>query len=239
MQDLENNLEEIWKSLKGVVVFGDYYEVSNLGNVRSVDRKVNSISGGRTVKGQMLKLHTDKDGYLGVKLYISRKYKSYRVHRLVAFAFIPNPENKPLVNHKDGLKDNNVLSNLEWATESENQRHAFETGLKKGIKGENNVNSKLTDEKILKIVELYKTDTYSMQELANMFDSSLSVISNVINGKAWAHLNVEKHKRTNFIITDELVKAVKEMHEKGYSKRKIERESGVSRTTVTKILDNY
>lgn len=74
-----------------------------------------------------LKLSKNQDGYKVIKI----KGKEYKVHRIVAMAYIPNPENKPQVNHKDGVKSNNKVSNLEWVTNSENQLHAWKTGLQK------------------------------------------------------------------------------------------------------------
>lgn len=235
-------MQEIWKSLKGVVEYGDYYEVSNLGRVRSVDRKVNSRNGKRLVKGQILNQWIDKDGYCRVTLNLNQRKKHYGVHQLVALSFIQNSENKPQVNYKDGVKNNNHLDNLEWATNSENQQHAINIGLREGVKGENNSNSKLTDSKVIELFNKYKTNKYSMQQLSDEYGVSISVISNIVNGKTWKHLNLGSHKRDMSkvsIITDELINKVKELHSKGYSKRKIEREINVSRTTITKILDEY
>ena len=74
--------------------------------------------------GKAMAQYTDKDGYLYVFLTVNKKRKKYRVHRLVAKAFIPNPENKPQVNHKSGVKTDNSIGNLEWVTASENQYHS-------------------------------------------------------------------------------------------------------------------
>ena len=98
------------------VLYGAGYEVSNDGQVRRNEK--------------ILKQSTDHGGYSTVKLYSHSKYKCYRVHRLVALAFIDNPEGKRTVNHINGNKKDNRLENLEWATHSENLLHASRTGLK-------------------------------------------------------------------------------------------------------------
>ncbi len=116
-------MNEIWKDVIG---FEGLYQVSNLGRVKSLDRKVNSRYGiNRIISGKILKKLINTKGYLYVDLKRKCKGKKHLIHRLVAQAFIPNPENKPQVNHIDGNKQNNCVSNLEWNTISENQQHAF------------------------------------------------------------------------------------------------------------------
>lgn len=119
------------------------------GNVRSVDRWVGKNLK-RFLKGQSMLLSTDKDGYLRIAL--KRNNKSYPkiVSRIVAETFIPNPESKPTVNHKDGVKTNNCVSNLEWATHSENQKHKFAIGLATQVSVKNNA-SKLTESSLKEI----------------------------------------------------------------------------------------
>ena len=98
-------------------IYGEQYEVSNTGIVRN------------KVTGHIISQQEDKKGYLRVRLSLHDKKATAKVHRLVATAFIPNPEGKPQVNHKDTDKHNNRVGNLEWATNSENQIHAYKTGL--------------------------------------------------------------------------------------------------------------
>lgn len=121
-----NNI--IWKSLKE----NDHYEVSNDGQIRSKDRYVkNSAKTERFIKSKIKDqfIRSNTCQYRYVQLYKDDKPKSHAVHRLVAEAFIVNPDSKPQVNHKDGDKLNNHVSNLEWVTCQENLQHAWDTGL--------------------------------------------------------------------------------------------------------------
>ena len=120
-------MQEIWKD---IVDYENLYQVSNLGRVRSLDRIIVDSRNVRKFKGVDLKKHKKKSGYLTVQL----KHKDFQIHRLVAKAFIPNPDGKPQVNHKDGDKQNNRVDNLEWCTCEENINHAYKSGLKNGKK---------------------------------------------------------------------------------------------------------
>lgn len=109
-------MSEVWKDIKDV---RPVFEVSNLGNIR---HKRN---------GLIRKLKTNRSGYRQIELRINKQKKTHSVHRLVAIAFIRNPKNKPCINHKDGNKANNLVSNLEWATYTDNLCHAYKIGLRK------------------------------------------------------------------------------------------------------------
>jgi len=111
---------EVWKNIEGF----ENYQVSDLGSVRNVR------------KNKLLKGCKDKDGYLISTFRNNNVKKVLKFHRLVALHFIPNPENKPQVNHKKGIKIDNRATELEWCTNSENQIHAYVIGLKTGRKGE-------------------------------------------------------------------------------------------------------
>lgn len=111
---------EMWKAIEGT---NGRYEVSNTGKVRS-----NNYLGHGGQKE--LSLSKDHKGYMRVRIYVGGTRKTIKVHRAVAEAFIPNPENKPEVNHKDGNKGKNFVENLEWSTGKENTLHAYASGLR-------------------------------------------------------------------------------------------------------------
>lgn len=107
-------MEEIWKPVIG---YENLYSISNFGRVKSLN-----FNGSKQEK--IMSPYTVHN-YKRIRIFKNKKACSVGVHRLVAGAFIPNPDNKPLVNHKDGNKSNNTVTNLEWATQSENAIHAF------------------------------------------------------------------------------------------------------------------
>lgn len=112
--------------------FKGLYQITKCGKVRSLDKRVNCpLNGTRLVKSKSIKLRLEKNGYFCVVLTRYRDGRRYLVHRLLAETFIPNPENKPYINHIDGVKHNNSLDNLEWCTHKENMQHAFENDLVK------------------------------------------------------------------------------------------------------------
>lgn len=115
---------EEWKDVKG---YEGIYQVSNLGNIRSLTRVIKRGSGDYTIKGQMLKLYLDGHGYVCANLK-NKVHRVEKVHRLVAIAFIDNPYNKPEVNHKDCNPQNNCVDNLEWCTHYENMQWMHDQG---------------------------------------------------------------------------------------------------------------
>jgi len=135
---------------------------------------------------KVLKPGKDKDGYLHVILYKNGVRKKHRIHRLVALVFIPNPENKPTVNHIDGCKTINHADNLEWCTHSENSQHGYDTGLMQ--KGSKHGMSKLDESQVLEIRKLYATGDYYQKDLAKIFDVSRRLIGLIINRKNWKHI---------------------------------------------------
>lgn len=176
MQDTK----EIWKPVKG---YEGRYEVSNLGNVRSLPWIQKHSSGGKSFlrKGRNIKIRVGVafNGYSNVMLDNNSLYH----HRVVAIAFIPNPENKPFINHKNGIKTDNRIENLEWVTRSENAKHSFKIGLQSN-KGENHPQHKLTWDLVESIRKRYSTGESSWKIYKSM-NVSYTTIKDVIKKSIW------------------------------------------------------
>lgn len=173
---------ENWKEVTG---YEGMYEVSDLGNVRSVDRFVvhTKSTGFRIQKGAIKKQGKNSDGYSTVVLFLKNKNKSYLVHRLIGIAFIPNPENKDTINHKDGNKSNNNLNNLEWNSHSENTKHAWRNGLISKKTGDTCNNRKLTSIQVSEIRKLLPNNTH--KKISEIYGVSRSAISAISIGQNW------------------------------------------------------
>lgn len=151
--------------------YNDFIEVSEAGDVKSH---------GKLIKGEIV-----KNGYR--RVHVSHNGKSYKflVHRLVAEAFIDNPERLPVVNHKDGNKLNNNKNNLEWISYSGNLSHAYRTGLRSSD-GELNNMSKLTVQQVKEIRSLYeKRGKNNSNTLAKAYGVNPKTILNIVRGKSW------------------------------------------------------
>ena len=163
---------EQFKQIKGY----EDYVISDQGRVFSYYTK------------KFLKPGKNQGGYLFVVLWKNGIGKHRSIHRLVALAFIPNPENKRTVNHIDGIKTNNFVENLEWATDSENIQHSFDNGLQKPLKGEKHGRSKLSEEKVKEIRKLYATDDFTLEYLGKKFGVCFQLISLIVRRKIWKHI---------------------------------------------------
>jgi hypothetical protein len=177
-----------WRDIKE---YEGIYQVSNDGQVRSLDKRVPCrYDSFATKKGKLLKPNINHEGYLRINLYNRNGiHKKYSVHRLVAMAFIPNLEKKPQVNHINGIVGDNRVENLEWCTQSENQKHAYKIGLQKPVCGEKHGGSKLTENQVIWIRRLKGKVTQKV--LSKFFKIDPSVISNIHTGKRWKHISLE------------------------------------------------
>ena len=164
----ENTMEN-WKVVEGT---NEALEVSDLGRVRSNLRD-----------GRILKTQKDKKGYHRLRMTINRRRYSFKVHRLVAQAFVPNPNNNPQVNHKDGNKSNNSASNLEWVSNKENVHHAIENGLWEEVFKA----SQKTNQARMKVVVATNINSLEQFEFRSVADAERAIgtrhVVDVIKGK--------------------------------------------------------
>lgn len=169
-------MEEIWRKIEGF----SRYEISNKGNLKANLK----FRKGRNYQSRLLKPGKDKDGYYRTSLVSDDGItKSKKIHRLVAEAFIPNLENKPCVNHIDGIKDNNILHNLEWCTVKENNIHAIKLGLSGQAGGEKHHMSKLNN---IQVEEIKRNENnLSQRELGFKYGISQSQVYRIINNLRW------------------------------------------------------
>ncbi len=164
---------EKWRDVKG---YKGYYQASNLGRIKSLKRH-------GVVKDRILIPLIDDLGYLRLHLYKGGRGDHF-ISKLVAQAFIPNPNNKPEVNHIDGIKNNNNINNLEWCTRSENMIHAHRSGLLNDRRGACNANSKLTKSQVIQIRQSNKI----YKVLAKEFRVSSYTIERIKNRRSWKHI---------------------------------------------------
>ena len=175
-------IKEIWKPVP-IARYDEVYEVSNYGQVRrTVNRHGNPC-------GKVLAVRLDVKRYVHVYLFYNSKPQPAKVHRMVAMCFVPNPNNYPQVNHKDGNKQNNHCDNLEWVTNDMNMKHAVEHGLR--ARAAANKRTKLTEEQVLQIRHLYKrnSSTHGTTALARLYGVSAEAISNIVHRITWRHLD--------------------------------------------------
>lgn len=173
----EDHSGEEWLPIRGLE---GRYMISSHGRVRSLVTKDESI----------MSPYKNKKGYLGVVLRDDNGEKVRRlVHRLVAEAFIPNPLGKGQVNHDDGVKSNNRVGNLEWATNQENRDHAIKTGLHKNPEprhGPANSSAKLSEDQVLEIRRL--AETMETKHVASRFAVDPSTIDKILKRETWTHV---------------------------------------------------
>ena len=188
--------EEIWSECP----LNNSYLVSNLGRVKRLQY---ITTHNRVWKERILTNTLTKDGYLKVGMKVDNDQKDVRVHRLVTMTFVPNPNNLPEVNHKDGNKLNNHVDNLEWATSSQNQQHAVENNLQPIHV--NTYKGKFTEEQRNAIINEYNNTDVSIRKLAEKYNVYHSTISSIINNK----YSYENHQNE----FEEFKKTIKELND--------------------------
>ena len=160
-------MKEVWKDIKG---YENLYQVSNYGNVKSLDRYIKNKNGKMQFYNEKILRPNDSKGYLKVTLSKNNRQRTFRIHVLVAKTFISNPENKPEVNHKDGNKHNNHIDNLEWNTRRENEIHAYQNGLAKPSKKQKEAVAKYAKENYSKKIIQYDLNGNFIKEWNSMAD---------------------------------------------------------------------
>jgi len=162
---------EKWKDIKNAE---GIYQVSNMGRIKILERELQTPHGGMYIQKEKIKAIHKVRGYMQVALSINKKHTCFKVHRLVAEAFIINHDNKPQVNHKDGNKLNNSVYNLEWVTSSENQKHAYDNGLKVPHIGALHQNSKIVLN--IKTGIFYDTATEALKTITHIKKSTFQAM---------------------------------------------------------------
>ncbi len=165
--------EEIWKDIEG---YEGYYQVSNMGRVKSLDRVVPHGRCGTITRKEKILKHGNSKGYDMVVLCVEHKRKAITVHKLVAEAFISKKESHMQVNHIDGNPKNNVVSNLEWCTSQENTIHALKNNI---------IKNKFSKKEILEIKHKYNEENVTRKELAKQYSVNYSSIYRIISGESY------------------------------------------------------
>jgi hypothetical protein len=215
---LFTSLVEVWKDIEG---YEGHYQISSFGRIKSMQRTRKSKGGTiARLKERILKQKTNKHGYLVIGLCFESKKYHHSVHKLVANAFISNCEQKPTVNHIDGDKQNNKTSNLEWATCSEQMRHAFANGLvqvRGSVKYDNTFKRN--------VLAYYKETNCSIMDLSNHFDISERTAGRIVNKGVHNRKTTRVMKSGETVIEDILswqdVQKIKQLRTKGYTLKRL------------------
>ena len=195
-------MKEIWKDIKG---YEGLYQVSSLGRIKSMERIARN---NHRVRERILKTYIDKDGYIKCCLCKEGKRKPLMVHRLVAKAFIPNVNNYPVVNHKDEVKDNNIVDNLEWCTAKYNSNYGTsikrmsEKLKKRYLTTQNRYN---TNSKIVVLLNngmLFE----STEDAANYCGLSRQMVAYICKGIKKTRKKDHEGKRLEFMYYDDFIK---------------------------------
>lgn len=162
---------EVWRNIKG---YRDKYQISNYGRVRNLNKILAPIN--------------RKDGYVGIRLCLNGKHKSFLIHRLVALSFVRNINGEKEVNHIDSNRNNNNVNNLEWCNKSNNMKHAFSNGFASRA-GSKNSQSKLSEKQVRIIKHIFTISNHtSIKKIAEIFKVGLTTIYEIRSGAAWKNV---------------------------------------------------
>lgn len=212
-------MKEVWRDIEG---FAGLYQISSIGRVKSLTREVIRKDGkGYSLKGRILKKSHDQAGYIKYVLSKNGKTKTIAAHRLVAQAFISNPENKPQVNHINEIKDDNRIENLEWVTSKENVNHG--TGIERGA---DQSRKRIMATHIKNGTKLYYKSIVS----ATKDGFNRRLISRVITDGEGQHFGYRWEQISDKEYTEMIIKGHKNNVQKMYSKDEVDG------TKITSIL---
>lgn len=175
---------EKWLDIPG---FEGLYQASSIGRIKALSRRVNSPRGFRTARERVLAV-ADSGGYDLVMLCKEGVRTNFNVHRLVALAFIPNLESKRDVNHINGKKKDNRVDNLEWATPSENNSHAFKTKLRIPPVGEKAHMSKISDADVEELIQINIMYGLNYTKTAPHYGVNTDAIQGTCTGRYRKHI---------------------------------------------------
>lgn len=219
LDDLEG---EEWREVNG---FDGIYKISNFGRVKSH----NIHTQGKILKPRD---YSDYDSVL-IKS-ADGTCKKHMVHRLVAEAFIPNPDNLPEVNHKNGDKHDNNVENLEWCTHQQNVKHAYNVLYLGCLKGEGCPTHKLTNEQVMQIYDLAKKKELTFTEIGKMFGVTRSVVTDIHIGKSWTHITNQEWVKDHYLTEQQAIE-IYQLASSGHKYKEIAEKYNISESHVSEI----
>ena len=207
-----------------------FIQISNLGRARRV------YANGKT---KILKPQHHNKGYYVLQVYRAGVVKHFLIHRLVAQAFIPNPDNKPFVNHINGIKTDNRVENLEWCTQAENVQHAYKTRLTPT--GENRSQAKLSNDQVEWCRSVYIPDDHEFGQiaLAKKLNVDQTTIKNAVRGISYKQVSGQIHQKFSRKISENIRQEIRRLFIKGsleFGARALSRKFGISKSTVLAII---
>lgn len=210
---------------KDIPGFEDY-SVSKCGKVKSNRR------------GKLLSVVNRKDGYQEVGIRKEKVKYVVMVHRLVAMTYLPNPENKPCVNHKDSVRDNNHVDNLEWCTQKENLEHASRKGRLIGKRGETNYGAVMDNETCHEICKAMQ-DGAKLSDLSRKYSINIKTLSNIKNGKRWLDIRSQYDIETQPMrrLSEQEKISIPKLKDAGYTNKEIADKLSCTLATVLSYLN--